>query len=489
MPKKKQEVAVFLGNSSNESEVQEYADANGLKILYTFNKKTSSASVSPGLIRQGLREFGAVLKGKRRFNSLFMGTMKRIGESINHLERRRPFNNRPFMTMVEYVTQYKQCQGLLVYDIKDISPRDPSVARWVIDKFRAKNKEVYSVVPYVYESLPQWKDSLQSNFDGKWSELIEACDFNYNRCPPIVSICVFENQCFFKCRFCYQVKNPEVVIEEYMDFDLLKKIIEDIPPDEHLLITLGPGGEPLTYPKIHEMVRYVTDTRPLAATEYSTNGILMNQENAIKVIESGLTSIEVSLNAPTREDYEWFTGIDGYDRVVSNMIGLMKLRSKLGSTTPFVKTKIMGLKRWANKTEDSIQYLNSIIDEARVSPVSYYQDEELENIDSLKLSTNPLVPTCPYLTGNMLIMPNGRYQLCCAPDFIGKKYGPVDLGNARDKNLIDVWCGEKYVKLRKINARGQPIFANCLTCNIANPDFGSDLIVKAKQRKLLGLDK
>lgn len=480
-------VAVFLGNSNDEGEFQEYARAKGLEILYTFNRKDSSASTSTTIGRQGLREFLALLKGEKRFDkNLFMRGMKRLRESIMPPKRKHAFDNRSFMTMVEYVTQYKQCQGLLVYDVKALSPHDLSVARWVIDKLRAANKEVYSVVPYLFESLPWYKDDLESNFDRKWSELVATCEYDHKRCPPTVSICVFENKCFCKCRFCYQVKNPEAVKEEYMDFDLLKKIINEIPADEPLKIVLGPGGEPLTYPKIHEMVRYVTDTRPLATTEYSTNGILMDQENALKTIESGLKRIEVSFNAPTREDYEWFTGIDAYDRVVSNMIGLMKLRSKLRSPTPVVITKIMGMKRWADKIEGSIQYLNSIIDEARVSPVSYYQDEELENIDSLKLSANPLIPTCFYLTNNMIIMPNGRYQLCCAPDFIGEKYGPVDLGNARDKNLIEVWSGEKYRELRRINARGLPIYAGCLTCNIHHPTFESDLIVKAKQRKLLG---
>jgi hypothetical protein len=236
------------------------------------------------------------------------------------------------------------------------------------------------------------------------------------------------------------------------------------------------------------MVKYVSRNRPLATTEYSTNGILMNQENAAKIIESGLTKIEVSLNAPTRKDYEWFTGIDAYDKVVANMIGLMKLRSSLGSPTPFVKTKIMGLKRWADRIDSAIRYWEDIVDDVRVSPVSYYQDEELENIDPLKSLDNPLIPSCFYLMNNMIIMPNGRYQLCCAPDFAGEKYGPVDLGNAKDENLIAVWHGKKYMHLRRINIQGLPIYANCFNCNVNNRDFVSDLILKAKQRKLLGLE-
>ncbi len=492
VPENVKKVAVFLGDSSVEGEVHKYAGTNGLEISYMFNKKANSIGASPSLVRQGLRVFIDILKGKRKLNkSLLIGIMKRLGVSkpSRYLKRRHIFDNRSFMTMVDYVTKYKQCQGLLVYDVKDISPHDLSLVRWLIDKLHTANKEFYSVVPYTYESLPQYKDSLELDFERRWSELIAACDFHYESYPPILSICVFENKCFCKCRFCYQVKNPEAIREEYMDFDLLKKIINETPSDKPLKIVLGPGGEPLTYPKIHEMVRYVTDTRPLSKTEYSTNGILMDQENAIKIIESGLKILEVSLNAPSREDYEWFTGIDAYDRVISNMIGLIVLRSKLGSPTPFVISKLLVLKRWADKIEGSIKYLNSIVDEARISPVCYYQDKELENIDSLKPSTNPLIPTCFYLTNNMIVMPNGRYQLCCAPDFAGKKYGPVDLGNARDKNLLDVWCGEKYTKLRKINARGLPIFANCVACNIDNPDFESDLVVKAKQRKLLGLDE
>jgi len=479
VPENVKKVAVFLRNPGDEDAVQKYAHANRLKVLYTFNTWNSAAGISSTIIRKGFRELAASLKRKRSFKNLLIKIVKRASVHMRHF-------NRSFMTMIEYVTEYKQCQGLLVYDVKDICPNDLAVVRWTIDKIRKASKEIYSVVPYAYEYLPQCKDNLVSRFDCKWSELIATCNFQQKKCPPIVSLCVFENKCFCRCRFCYQVKNPEAVREEYMDFELFQKIIHDIPPDEPLKIVLGAGGEPLTYPKIHEMVRYVTDTRPLATTEYSSNGILMDEENARKIIESGLKRIEISLNVPTREDYEWFTGIDAYDQVTSNMIGLMQLRAKLHSPTPIVVTKIMGIKRWADKIKNFINYWNGIIDEARVSAVSYYQDEELENIDSLKPTTNPLVPTCFYLTDNMVIMPNGQYQLCCAPDFAGEKYGPVDLGNARDENLLDVWNGEKYMELRRKNAQGLPIDANCLNCNINHPDFGSDLITKAKQRKILG---
>ncbi|MDO8568157.1 MAG: radical SAM protein [Dehalococcoidales bacterium] len=483
-------VAVFLKDSSEEAAVQEYARANGLKILYTFKPRSETAATPEPLVKQGIRELTAVIKRKRGAKGLLTGVIRQLAKSAGRSLRREPaFYNRALMTMIEYVTHYQQCQGLLVFDVKDISPDDLPVVRWVIDKVHRVNKETYSVTPFDYESLPRYEDKLETDFERKWQQVVSACDFQYRQCPPIISITVFEKECFLKCRFCYQVKNPGSIKEDYLDFDVFKKIIADIPGDTPVKIVLGPGGEPMTYPKMHEMVRYVSDTRPLAVTEYSTNGVLVDEANARRIIESGLKRIEFSLNAPSREDYQWFTGFDGYDKVIGNMIGLMKLRSELSSTTPVVVTKIMGMKRWADKIEGSIRYLNSIIDNARVSPVSYYQDAELENIDPLKPSTNPLLPECMYLSSNMIIMPNGRYQLCCAPDFAGEKYGPVDLGNARDKGPFEVWGGEKYAELRRINAQGRPIYASCLSCNINRPDFESDLIVKAKQRKLLGLDR
>lgn len=488
---KRRKIVVFLGSSANEKEIQRYAYVNGLEILYTFKKKGGLIAGTSMTIRKGFKEFINFLRGKRSLGKkLFARIMKKMRESVMLVNGKYVFNNDiSVMAMVEYLTQYQQSQGLLVYDVKDIYPHNLSVVRYVIEKIRGANKEVYSVVPYNYESLPECNKGLKMDFERKWDNLIATTDFCYRKCPPIVSICIFEKRCFCKCRFCYQVKNPGAIKEEYMDFDLFKKIINDIPSDERLDIIPSPGGEPLTYPRIHEFVRYIADTRPLATTEYSTNGIMMDRENSIKIIKSGLKRIMISLNAPSREDYEWFTGIDAYDRVLKNTIGLMELRSKLGSPTPIVKVKIVGMKRWSDKIEKFIQYWNNIVDIAMVLPVSYYQDEDLENIELMKPSTNPLVPTCFYLANNIIIMPNGRFQICCAPDFTGEKYGPMDLGNAKDRNLIDVWCGEKYTELRKINAQGLTVFANCLTCNINRPDFELDLIVKSKQRKLLGLNK
>lgn len=432
-------IVTFVTNSSQEIEVKNYAQQMGFETLYVFRNNGEAMSKS-------------------------------------------------FLTMLEFILHYDVCQGLLVYQIKDICYREPSVVSWIADKIAKANKCLYSVVPYNLETLPKWDNIIDSDLNTKWQDLISSHKFQFKWYPLRITICIFEKRCFYKCKFCFQIKNSTNIVEQSMERNLFEKIINELPPEIPMKIILTPGGEPLLYPQIHKMVKHIDTVRPQYLTEYATNGILMNKLNAEKIIESGLKEIMISLNAPTREDYQWFHGRDTYNKVVANILSLMELRSKSGSATPIVRTKIMGLKRWAEKIDEFVEYWNEKVDQALVVPVFYYQDEEFENIEALKPPPSPIIPTCHFLSSNMIIMPNGRYQPCCAPDFKGEKYGPINLGNATDKNPIDVWNSEQYMELRKINVRGLPILDNCFTCGVNLIDFETDLIRKRKYRNLLCVD-
>ncbi|MBI4232793.1 hypothetical protein HY605_06190, partial [Candidatus Peregrinibacteria bacterium] len=190
MAENKKKVVALLKDPDDEDKIRRYAITNGLEILYSFKGHGDFSGGAP-MIKKVFMEFAAVTRGKRRFNKdIFIKAIKRLKESVRFFRRKSPFEDMSLMAAVEYLAQYEECQGLLVYDVRNIYPQDPSVSRWVIDKIHATGKEVYSVVPYAYGSLPQWEDKLESSFSRKRNELIETCDFHYRRCPPIVSICV-----------------------------------------------------------------------------------------------------------------------------------------------------------------------------------------------------------------------------------------------------------------------------------------------------------
>lgn len=268
-----------------------------------------------------------------------------------------------------------------------------------------------------------------------------------------------------------------------MDDELFESIIEQIPDNQPITVRVGVSEETLSYPDIHDKIRYIKNKRPDTITEYATIGIPMNKKNAQKMIESGLDRLMVSLNAPNKEDYQWFTGIDGFDRVIENMKTLMQMKREMSSSTPFVTTKIMTIKRWEKQIKPTLEWLNTIVDEAIPSHVHYIDDDKrLTNIDSYQAYQNPIVATCTYLTHILSIMPDGNYQICCAPDFTKEKI--PNLGNAKTDGIKDVWESHLYAQLRLKNSQGKPVIESCQNCNVDRVDFMSDILIKSKQRQI-----
>ncbi len=74
---------------------------------------------------------------------------------------------------------------------------------------------------------------------------------------------------------------------------------------------------------------------------------------------------------------------------------------------------------------------------------------------------------CPFLGKEMWIDPNGRFNVCCAPDQQRKKLG--DFGNLNQKSVADIWHSAEYHHLRE-NYMTNPL---CQTCNMRRPK-GSD---------------
>lgn len=445
------------------------------------------------------------------------------------------FGIRQFLAMIDFLTNYDICEGVLIYSVEDICQlKHSNIFMWFLDKANSIGKSFCSIVPFEVNSPPSSINELDTSFLSKWRELERKIGNIYKPYPYHISINIFEERCFARCRMCYQVQNPKALVEAKMDMGLFKKIIDDIPSDAESHLIIAPGGETLCFLEVFQMIKYVSDTKPRLITDLATNGVLLDEKRGRAIIESGLKKITISINAATRDDYKWLTGIDKYGQVVKNVSNFMQLRNKLVSpapqvliqlrnrladttsrvfaqlqnkvrsstsrvlvqlqnrlrgTTPRVMARMLGIKRFENQIENFIQQWKGVVDSVTVAPVSYCShDPELENIESLKAPQFPIVPTCIDMMESVFIMPNGRFQLCCNPDFGDEKYGGIDLGNAKDINLFTLWQSDKYNELRKANIRGLPVMKDCLTCDVRRHEFETDLLMKSKLRKEFGLN-
>jgi len=91
----------------------------------------------------------------------------------------------------------------------------------------------------------------------------------------------------------------------YLDFGIFKNLIDDLEYLEPRGIDLSGNGETLTYPLIGEAIDYIRSRPNLENTpiDINTNGELLNNVVAQKILKGRITRVNFSLNAPTERIY------------------------------------------------------------------------------------------------------------------------------------------------------------------------------------------
>lgn len=116
--------------------------------------------------------------------------------------------------------------------------------------------------------------------------------------------------CNLRCNFCF-AKKDGYDVNNYLDYGSLQRII-DFCSEIGVRYVVFTGGEPLLYPRLADILRYITSRPHKMIPTVATNGILLeNYEFCKELLDCRLGYIDVSLKG--RDPQEWFrvTGRDG----------------------------------------------------------------------------------------------------------------------------------------------------------------------------------
>ena len=108
------------------------------------------------------------------------------------------------------------------------------------------------------------------------------------------------NDCNLNCVMCPRKKSRKKV--GYMSFELFSDVVDQLSSQNIVRLSLHLAGEPLLHPQIVEMARYAKD-KGLRHVRFATNATLLNEDIARGLIESGLDSLTVSMDAFSAEQY------------------------------------------------------------------------------------------------------------------------------------------------------------------------------------------
>ena len=145
--------------------------------------------------------------------------------------------------------------------------------------------------------------------------------------------------CNLRCSFCY-AKKTNYEVNKKVDYNNLTKII-DFCNDLKVKYIVFTGGEPLLYPEIIDVLKYIKNKKHEMIPTIASNGILLDDEKFCNdLISNGLKYIDISLKGSSAEDWINITGKNLLHRQTNAIKNLSKLPIEFTCSMVLCKSSI-----------------------------------------------------------------------------------------------------------------------------------------------------
>jgi radical SAM protein with 4Fe4S-binding SPASM domain len=288
--------------------------------------------------------------------------------------------------------------------------------------------------------------------------------------------------CNFKCFYCIHSTRdlPGGELEKlgydikHMEFKMYEDIIKQLSkfPRGIKRIVFSGLGEPLMNPRLPEMVKIAVDSKIVDRVEIITNGLLLTPEIADKLIEAGITNINISIQGINGDQYEETCGMKiDFDLFVKNLTYLYQHRK---NTQIYIKAIDATLKSQENE-ETFFEIFGDISDRIYIEHLIVMQ-QQMNNLRSIVDGTKNFYneefdvnrKVCAPAFYFLQIGCDGNIFPCPIPG-IGKG---LSMGNMKNSTLLDIWNGENRKKLLRsmleLKKDTIPECSNCTNFNCIN---------------------
>ena len=246
--------------------------------------------------------------------------------------------------------------------------------------------------------------------------------------------------CNLKCPFCATTFKSGSIKNGFMTFDILKKLIDEGADNNLYGVKFNIRGEPLLHPEIDKFVGYAKK-KALIDVYFNTNGLLLNEEMSMKLIDSGLDRISISFEGHTKEIYERHRPGSNYETVLKNIEYLQLLKGKLNTANPRVRVQAVMMpdikpvleeykKFWADRVEE-VAFLDYKEMKAKKKGVRYPW-------------------ACPQVWQRMAVWWDGTILPCNHDDD-----GLIAIGNIKDMTISQAWRSENLSRIRLAHKEGR----------------------------------
>ncbi len=306
------------------------------------------------------------------------------------------------------------------------------------------------------------------------------------------------SRCNLACIICPRSQeDPKTAKNFDMEWPLFSKIAEEVFPRTSELF-LSCGSEPLMARHFRDVLN-VTAKAEIPFVSFTTNALLLNEDNARSVINSGVKEVEVSFDGATEATFAKIRGGASMLKVIENVETLNELKESLSSPFPEVVFHITLMR-------SNIREISKIIEIAHdlkissVKALHLYSYPSLGNAEESLYNHKDLYDTCiaaadkrakelgvdfsapsPFgktkHDGRSAIAENFQNSTCIFPWTMMRisTSGSVfpcatwmetePFGDLNEQHFLDIWHGQQYRQLRKKMRDNKPPGAceNCPT--------------------------
>ncbi len=231
-------------------------------------------------------------------------------------------------------------------------------------------------------------------------------------------------------------------------------------------------GEPLLNPGFFQMVSYARSKRVYTAS--STNGHFLNDENARKLVESGLDRLIISLDGTDQETYEKYRRGGKLDEVKEGIRNVVKWKKKLKSSRPFLIIQFLVFKHNEQQIPDAIKLVKELGAnklELKTAQVYDYRNDTMLIPENLKYSRyirdgdgkwklkKPIRNRCFRMWSGAVITWDGRVVPCCFD-----KNATHQLGKLDDHFFKEIWQSKDYDNFRNQILKDRSQISICCNC-------------------------
>lgn len=284
------------------------------------------------------------------------------------------------------------------------------------------------------------------------------------------------NACNLKCFMCdYQQQLTGV--RNYLSLEDFKSVISQFPKIEALVFC---GlGEPLLNKDIFEMVAYAA-TR----TKYVnliTNGTLLTEDYFKRLLEAGLTRLQVSYHSDNSAVASQVSGVplEFHELIKNNIINAIRLRDKLKSELTFVLNCVLNARNYGEIFNlinfcyiygvDEICFVRMTTIFGKLDNISFTADEFQRLAQTIRKYLKKIglkggilgnLKECRQMWNFIMIHSDGNISPCNGI----MPHENIGIGNIFNKHINEIWHSEKYAKLREMVKRNKLV--NCKYCEV-----------------------